>query len=109
MDNIENILITAKEYMENLLKGLEKISVRFINADKEAIKDLLPLIEGIDYICKVLYLVKVEETTIEVLNNYLNEIINALENEDYILVGDLIKYELIPILDEVNSILKNTN
>lgn len=42
---------------------------------------------------------KVEETEIEVIKSVLNEIVKALENADFVLFGDLLEYELIPILE----------
>ena len=105
MDNREEILITAKNYMERLIPGIDNISEKFINGEKEAMEDLLDVVEGIQYISKVLKLIEIKENIIEFLNSYLNEIINAIENEDYILIGDLMKYELIPVLLEVKSII----
>ena len=103
MDNREEILITAKNYMERLIHGINSLSERFINGEKDVMKDLLDVVEGIQYISKVLILIEIKENIIESLNSYLNEIINAIENEDYMLIGDLMKYELIPVLLEVKS------
>lgn len=103
MDNREEILITAKNYMEILIPGIDSLSERFINGEKDVMKDLIDVVEGIQYISKVLRLIEIKENIIESLNSYLNEIINAIENEDYILIGDLMKYELIPVLLEIKS------
>lgn len=105
MNNTEEILITARNYMERLIPGIDNISEKFINDENEAMKDLLDGIEGIQYVAKVLTLIEIDVNIIESLNSYLNEIISAIENEDYILVGDLIKYEVIPVLSEVKNIL----
>lgn len=105
MNSTEEILITARNYMERLIPGIDTISEKFINGENEAMKDLLDGIEGIQYVAKVLTLIEIDVNIIESLNSYLNEIISAIENEDYILVGDLIKYEVIPVLSEVKNIL----
>lgn len=105
MNNKQEILITAKNYMERLISGIDNISEKFINGEEDVMKELLDVVDGIQYISKVLKLIEIKENIIESLNYYLNEIINAIENEDYILIGDLMKYELIPVLLEVKSII----
>lgn len=105
MNEKEEILITANKYMERLIPAIELLSDMFINGNKHAMNDLMDLIEGIDYITKVLDLVEIEPNIIEMLNEYLSEIINAIQNNDYILVGDLMKYELIPVLLKVSGML----
>jgi hypothetical protein len=39
------------------------------------------------------------------INNRLKDIVAALENGDYILVGDLLQYELLPLIEEFGSSL----
>jgi len=44
---------------------------------------------------------RLKDLTINKVNEKLNEILKAFENQDYILIGDLLEYELAPIIDSV--------
>jgi hypothetical protein len=39
------------------------------------------------------------------INNKLKDIVMALENGDYVLVGDLLQYELMPVIEDIGSVL----
>lgn len=100
-------LETAKIYINNLKEAIDKI-YNYISEGRE--NDALVLIpnftEGIEWLSEVLVLTKdvhKKDLNIDELNNILKEVIEAIENEDYILVGDLFKYEIYGILDEIQS------
>lgn len=38
---------------------------------------------------------------IPIINDKLNDIVSALDNQDYILVGDLLEFEISPILEAI--------
>ncbi|NFG25526.1 hypothetical protein FC777_00025 [Clostridium botulinum] len=42
---------------------------------------------------------------IETANEKLNEIVEAIENEDTVLISDLFEYELIQILDDIQKVI----
>ena len=77
----------------------------------EAINKVTLVIDGIDYISKVVVLTKdvqKDEISLDDLNEQLEAIIEAFENEDYILVGDLINYELLPIIENIQEEMKKS-
>ncbi|SDP56433.1 hypothetical protein [Clostridium gasigenes] len=96
---------TAKEYIERLIVGINE-TVEFIQSgnEKKGV-EMIPLIgEGIEYIINVIALLKIElkeEETIENLNTQLEEIIGGIENGDYVLIADIFKYEIIPIIEDI--------
>lgn len=61
-----------------------------------SIDDLLVIVDGI----KVTEQVQKEKIEVEKINEYLVEMIGAFENNDYVLLCDLLEYEIIPILNE---------
>ncbi|EKQ51132.1 MULTISPECIES: hypothetical protein [unclassified Clostridium] len=101
------VLRTTDEYLDKLKKGIED-AVNLIQEGNEieGIKNIIPVFEGIEYISQAINLtreVQEEEIELEDLNAQLREMIEAFENEDYILLGDLLNYELLPILEEIHE------
>lgn len=106
------VLKTADGYLDSLVKGIEAVA-ELIQASNEfeAINKIPQVIDGIDYILKAVILTKdihKEAIDLEGLNEQLGEIIEAFENEDYILIGDLFNYELLPIIQNVHEGIKKS-
>ncbi|KGI39717.1 hypothetical protein [Clostridium tetani] len=107
MEQKLEVLETAKNYIDNLKEGIDNI-YNYISEGKENnALDLIPdFAEGIEWLSQVLVLTKdvhKKDLNIDGLNNILNEVVEAIENEDYILVGDLFKYEIYEKLDEIQQ------
>lgn len=100
-------IVTASEYIKNLIKAIKDMSeMMYSGNEAEGMNVISQVVDGLDYINKVVYLTdnvfgRIEN--IDGLNEYLDEIVNAIEGEDYILVGDLFNYEVKPILEEVEN------
>ncbi|NOH16436.1 hypothetical protein [Clostridium cochlearium] len=100
-------LETAKNYINNLKQAIDKI-YNYISEGKEnnAIALIPSFTEGVEWVSQVLVLTKdihKKDLNISGLNDVLKEVVEAIENEDYILVGDLFKYEIYEVLDEVQK------
>jgi len=105
------VLQSADKYLYNLRKGIIKL-VGLMQAEKEqqAILLIPEISDGIDWIMKVVTLtsdIQKEPIEIKNINEHLESIIDALENEDYILIGDIFNYEIIPILDKVHDEIRS--
>lgn len=103
-------LKSADQYMEKLKAGVSSIA-EFINDNKISdAYELIPAVaEGLDWIMKIITLtseVQKEQIVTSDINEQLDSIVEALENEDYILVGDLFNYEMLPILDRIHEQIK---
>ena len=97
------VLQTANDYMNNLKNGIVNLANMIQEGkEQEAITIIPQVVDGIEWIVQVIILTK------EGLNDQLQEIIEALENEDYILVGDLFNYEILPILENIHERIKET-
>ncbi|VDG69326.1 Uncharacterised protein [Clostridium carnis] len=106
------VLQTANDYMNNLKDGIVNLANMIQEGkEQEAITIIPQVVDGIEWIVQVITLTKEvqkNEIGVEALNDQLQEIIEALENEDYILVGDLFNYEILPILEEIHEGIKET-
>ena len=107
-----DILRTADEYLGKLKKGIENVVDLIQEGNEiEGVKNIIPVFDGIEYISKVINLTKEvqkDEINLDDLNNQLKEIIEAFENEDYILIGDLLNYELLPVLEDIHTRIKES-
>ncbi|SQB35752.1 hypothetical protein [Clostridium cochlearium] len=100
-------LETATNYINNLKQAIDKI-YNYISEGKEnnAIALIPAFTEGVEWLSQVLVLTKdvhKKDLNIDGLNDILKEVVEAIENQDYILVGDLFKYEIYEALDEVQK------
>ena len=106
------VLQTANDYMNNLKDGIVNLANMIQEGkEQEAITIIPQVVDGIEWIVQVITLTKEvqkNEIGVEALNDQLQEIIEALENEDYILVGDLFNYEILPILEDIHEGIKET-
>lgn len=103
-------LNTANEYMTNLENGINVIveSIKERNT-KKAVDTIVLFCNGIDWLMEVIELtneIQEEEISFQALNEKLEETVEALENDDYDLVGDLFNYEIKEILENMHSKIK---
>ncbi|MHC1682465.1 MAG: hypothetical protein AB6733_05895 [Clostridiaceae bacterium] len=109
-------MINNKEIMNNTLniidesvELIDELNKCFINYDiNGGFKNLPTIIDNIQKIIDNVFLIKEEIGTFDIndINSKLNEIVVAIENEDYILIGDLFNYEIKPILDDIRNQIK---
>lgn len=108
MENLKmQTLRESREYLDRLILGIEEVS-KVIQEGNEilGIKKIIPIFDGIEYISNAITLTKgIQKDKIELddLNEQLNEILEAFENEDYILIGDLLSYELLPVMESIKE------
>lgn len=102
-----DVLITAKEYIERLEKGIESIVYYIeIENEMEACRIISDATEGIQWLLDAIRLteeVHNNQLATKDIEGFLAEIVEALENEDYILVGDLFNYEVLPQLSDIKN------
>ncbi|GLC32334.1 hypothetical protein [Clostridium omnivorum] len=99
----QEALVTASEYIVNLKLGLKKTAEFFQNYDETKGSALLyKVIDGLYWIMDVLVYTKIvsDEEVVEINDNF-KKVVNAFENEDYVLIGDLLFYEVMPIMDNI--------
>lgn len=100
------VLQTANEYLYKLKDGILKL-VELIQQEneQEAILLIPEISDGMDWIIKVMELTNdvSQNICLENINEHLEAVLEALDNEDYILLGDIFNYEIVPILDIIHN------
>ena len=105
----------ARNYVSRFLDGLDSIVESFLKGREDlAFRDYPHFIEGIGWLMEVLRLTEPYCTarglkfgSLYQVNQILAEMVEALENRDYVVVGDLMNYEIKPIVEGWNEKLKS--
>lgn len=108
-------LKSASEYIDNLKGGIDTLVKCIENGEEQKGCGYIPLMaDGIEWLINVINLTKEfheGKVSLDSIEEKLAEIVEALENEDYTLVGDLFNYEVLPILEatqnKINSLIQN--
>ena len=106
MNNVElkrETLEMANEYMNNLFSGVKhSVELLYSGNESEGFSLIPSICEGIQWVTEVLALTKNEDLDlVNILYGKLEEIIESFENKDYILVADLLNYELLSVLQDI--------
>lgn len=103
-------VITACFYIKRFIEGVKKTVQLFRQGDeKEGLNYIKDVLEGMQWIYDALRLTKdIHTHTIECeqLYPFLEEMASALDNKDYVLLSDLLEYEIMPILYQWASTLE---
>lgn len=101
------IIQSVYEYIGRLINGIEIMINKFYEgADKEGCEILSFASEGLEWTIKALELCEEDintKTELETLLQSFVEAVNALENDDYILVADIFSYEVVPVLNNIKN------
>jgi len=109
------------KHLDLLIRGAEKISELFRIADEteanehyvEYLENLRLFVQMIAQCKEALHLdlsaIPFQKATVEdevqKLSNMMDQMLKVQENEDWVMLADLLEYELIPLLKEWNEIL----
>lgn len=108
-ESIEETFLTVKDYLEKFIPASSNIADNFYGelTDKEWSK-FSQLVEGLDWILKAMDFLenltineKQKKATFNIkmeIERIVSEMDNNLQKQDYVMVGDLIQYDLIPVL-----------
>jgi len=113
-DELGVLLGDMKIYLQKIEQGCQELSVTFHTANKsDALETLTQIMEGLDYYQRllksaaVLLTIDISESLCEAMSisslfdqlcQIFNSIVEAIENEDFSLLTDLIEYDLIPAI-----------
>lgn len=97
---------SAVHYIGRIQSGVPKIVESFQSGREDlGANMMIDLIGGIQWMVNLVTLtnehLKVEETKVECLNTTLSQLNIAYENLDYVLIGDVLEYELLPVIDSL--------
>ncbi len=97
MTNLEyESLNTAINYIDNVEKGIDEIVEDLVSEGGVKAKKMLPdLVEGLIWISQVLKATKkIHNINYEELNDIYKDLLDAISNDDTILISDLLEYEI---------------
>ena len=106
--NKEEIFQQIKEYIQNISSYIKNIidEIREYND----IDNLTDILDGLAYcfrglnLTKDLHNIEIDEDNFK---EKVEEILEATENQDYNLIADIVEYELLEIIEELNTKLIN--
>ncbi|WP_027633915.1 hypothetical protein [Clostridium hydrogeniformans] len=103
---------TLKEYLDALIQDVNTVS-EFFREDNisEGLKYTANIAEALQIVCEAVGGVNdilKEKVDLSGINNLAQEMVESLENEDYVLLGDLLEYEIIPMLEEIKEKVYDT-
>ncbi|GAA0078698.1 hypothetical protein UT300005_30770 [Clostridium sp. CTA-5] len=96
ISNLKKIIFKIIEYLHNKEEAKGFTLIADLSNEIYSLFEVLEYIEGFEK----------SQSYIETINEKLNEIVEAIENEDIMLIADLFEYELITILDDIQKKLK---
>ena len=115
-DLLANNLTNAKEYLERLIPGFQKAADLFrMGNEQEANQYYLQVLDGIEWFSQVILTIvnaqenKLEEKSLEErqkeLTGLMAQMLEANENQDWVLLADLLEYEMIPFYKDWQEVL----
>lgn len=104
--NNDDVLLEIKEYINNANNLIEDL-IEDIRKNNY-LEDLVDLLEGLTYCIFGLKAIKQDEieVSIENLQRNLTEITEGIENRDFNLIADIVEYEMLEILNDLNENLQ---
>lgn len=105
-------LETANEYTVKLEAGIVE-AVRLFKSGEEgqATNMISYIIDGMEWLSDAMRLtagIHNQEIDFEDINSKLLEVVEAFNNEDYILIADLFEYEILPTIGQWKVIIRNS-
>tara|TARA_B100001123_G_C14953707_1_gene884783 strand:+ start:155 stop:742 length:588 start_codon:yes stop_codon:yes gene_type:complete len=126
--NLKDLLATnlsnAMEYLEKLIPGFDQAADLFrMGNEQEANKYYIQILDGMDWFSEVINMVmgaqgkgSEPEDTLRLrqvkLTDLMSQMLEANKNQDWVLLADILEYEMIPFYKEWQTILaklKNTH
>lgn len=116
---INETLLSTESYIKRAIPEIETIVDEFYqNPSQQTWEKLKQLIEGIQWIAQVILSIdQFEEklanwedylTNLATLQNELPNLLEALQNQDTVLIGDIIQYEILPNFETLQKIVTDT-
>ncbi|HEX3032257.1 MAG TPA: hypothetical protein VHS59_08450 [Bacillota bacterium] len=107
----KDTLVDAADYIQIVVESVGDASDKFLaGRDDQGLAVINSLVEGIGWLIQVIELTQplwqeyeADFKGVPQIGQVVTEMIGALENRDYVLVGDLLCYELKPVLEGWSS------
>ena len=107
---MEESIFEMKKYLPKIIEASHAIVQKFqTSKEQQAIELFIYFSEGLEWLLQVADLTKQFQKSINInlssqkIHEILPEMIEGWNNKDYILISDLIEYEIIPIFEQWNN------
>ena len=115
-DLVANNLTNAKKYLEKLVPAFQKAADLFrMGNEQEANQYYLQILDGIDWFSQVILTIVnaqvdiFKEQTLEErqkkLTEFMAQMLEANQNQDWVLMADLLEYEMAPFYKDWQEVL----
>ena len=116
-DLVATNLSNALDYLEKLIPGFDQAADLFrMGNEQEANKFYIQILDGMDWFSEVINIVmdsefkrSAPEDTLRLrqakLTDLMNQMLEANKNQDWVLLADILEYEMIPFYKEWKTIL----
>ena len=106
----DDLSTTLNDYLLKLIPAIKKCAGHYQSGQiSEGATLLLDMIEGLHWVVSAMAKYGPEDHNIGEINLKLNEVVEAFENKDFILVGDLLEYEILPAMEAFLKKLPGSN
>ncbi|MFX4261969.1 hypothetical protein ACOBQJ_07180 [Pelotomaculum propionicicum] len=100
INETDDLSVTLSDYLYKLIPAIKKCAGHYQSGQiNEGSNLLLNMIEGLHWVVSVMAKTGLQDYNIGEINLKLNEVVEAFENKDFILVGDLLEYEILPVME----------
>lgn len=109
MNELIEVIESYNQYMKNIAPGSLAIAEHLRNDEiGDALKLILQFSEGMGWVMEASELLQQNSVNvvlkIEQIHEFLEEVNNGLEMQDYVLVADMFEYEIAPFFESVVEI-----
>ena len=109
MNELTEVVESYKEYMLKIAPGCIAIANMLRSDDiRTALQLILQFSEGMGWLVQATDLLKENDVIVtlqvEQIHEFLNEINNGLQIQDYVLVADMFEYEIAPFFEQTTAI-----
>lgn len=104
-NNLETIQ-SVREFGGKLALGILKTSESYQSYDESKGAELMiSIIDGLQWYMDAAVKHSALNTKDEIndVNDKFKDLVEAFENQDFVLIGDLLQYEVLPIIEDINN------
>ncbi|WP_427338108.1 hypothetical protein [Caloranaerobacter sp. DY30410] len=103
-EQMKEVLKGLYIYLGRLIPGIAKTAELYQGGNEgKANENMIDIIDGINWIIEGITVtseIQKEKINITDMNEHFDEMVQAFENSDYVLLSDLLEYEIVPILEK---------
>jgi hypothetical protein len=118
---IDNMMVSMKDYVDRIVPETSRLSDQFYQNQTTAWGDFVQLMEGLQWVTSTLNVIDSlsKEKPIYVnwndflqlftsIQQELKDLEEAVNNKDTVLIGDILEYEVTPLLENLQKTVNNT-